>query len=347
MKNKIVNKMKKFLVTCDPGVEDIAKEEIAKKIKKARIENFFDFQGKLIVYCKSPKKLIKLHSIHHIIELKKVVGLKKVSLAEIYNTLKRVSIGELRKKKSFRITSYRYGRHNFTSMQIQDVAGRAIQEKYRKKVDLKNYDVNIRVDVIGDLCLIGLQHTKESLYKRFVKKFNHRAAIKSTLAYAMIRLANIKKGDILLDPMCGSGTIPLEAASLFKNRIKIIAGDINEKCILGSIENARLNKLDKYITFLKIDARKLEKFVKKVNKIVVNPPYGVKSGKKKNLKSLYRKFLCSVEKVLAKDGRLVVITLRANLFRNLINKNKAFKIVHERVVESGGLYPHMFVIEKI
>lgn len=341
--------MKRFLVTCDPGLEDIAEGEIKKKLK-AKVKRFFNFQGKLLVDLKSPKKLFTLHSLHHIIELKKTFFLRKKTLDELYEKIKRTDIDELEKAGSFRVTSKRFGQHSFTSVQIQDICGRALQEKYRKKVDLKNFDVNIRIDVVGNLCFVGIQHTKESLYKRFKKSFNHPAAIKSTIAYGMLCLAGIKKRDTLLDPMCGSGTIVLEAASLFKDKIKIIAGDINKEYVKGAEENARLNGLKKFIEFKRIDATKLEKYFEKadkIDKIVTNPPYGIKIGKRKNLRKLYRNFLVSASKILSDSGRMVVINLRAEMFRIAVIRTKLFKVVHERVVESGGLYPHIFVLEKI
>jgi len=336
----------KFLVTCDPGLEDIAEVEIKRKTKAA-VKRFFNFQGKLLVSCKNPKKLFTLHSIHHIIELKTTFELKEKNLENIYRIAKRVNLDDLAKAKTFRVTSKRFGEHNFTSIEIQSIVGKALQEKYGKSVDLKNFDINIRVDVIGTFGFIGIQHTKESLHKRFIKKFNHIASIKSTLAYGMLQLANIKKGEQLLDPMCGSGTTALEAASLFRDKIKIVAGDIEPKCVRGAKENAKANNLERFIQFKKIDATKLDKYIDKVDKIVTNPPYGVKVGKRQDLKWLYKKFLISANKVLSKSGRIVVVNLRADMFRNIILRTKLFKIVHERVVESGGLYPHIFVLEKI
>jgi len=334
--------MKKFLLTCDPGLEDICKKEIKERIK-SNAKPFFNFQGKLLAECKDAKKLFSLHSIHNIIELKKTFRVN--NLKELYNIAKHTRIKEMKSIESFRVTSKRFGEHNFTSMHVQDIVGKALQEKYNKKVSLKNFDLNIRVDIIGNFGFIGIQHTRESLYRRFKKIFNHIASIKSTIAYGMICLADIKKGETLLDPMCGSGTIPMEAASIFGKKIKIIAGDISERVVKGARKNAEINKLDN-IEFKRIDARKLDG-LSDIDKIITNPPYGVKIGKRENLKKLYYEFLLSAEKVLSDKGRIVVINLKADMFRTIIFKTKMFKIVHERVVESGGLYPHIFVLEKL
>ncbi len=333
-----------FLVTCDPGLEDIVEKEIKEKDKKAKVARFFNFQGKLLVNS-NIEKLQNMHSIHHIIKLIKVFHLKNTEPSEIKKELRKIEIQEMKEIDKFRVTSQRFGDHNFTSIDMQKVAGEVFLEKYKKRVDLENFDINIRFDLIGSLGIVGLQLTKDSLYKRFQKKFNHNAAIKSTIAYGMLMLSDIHNKETLLDPMCGSGTIPMEAASIFGNKIKIIAGDKNKKCIEGALENAKINFLDKYIEFKLLDATKLEKHFSNIDKIVTNPPYGVRLAKKANLKDFYKKFLLSASAVL--NSKMTIITLKANMFRNLIFLTKKYKIVHERVVESGGIYPHIFVLEKI
>jgi 23S rRNA G2445 N2-methylase RlmL len=340
--------MTKYLITCDPGLEDIAEKEIKENLSRVKIEKFFNFQGKLLVELKNDyQKLFNLHSIHHIIKLKEEFCLEKAGMEEIRKILEKVDVEELENAETFRVTSERYGLHDFTSIDMQKIAGEIFLKKYKKKVSLKNFDLNIRFDLIGNFGFVGIQLTRNPLYKRFKKVFNHPAAIKSTLAYGMIRLAEIKDGETLLDPMCGSGTVVLEAASLYKDKIKIYAGDIVKDFVEKAKENAKANNLEKFIEFKNLDATKLEKYFSSIDKLITNPPYGVRIAKKRNLRGFYRKFLESLSKVLSKEGRAVIINLKADMFRNIILRLKTFKIIHERVVESGGIFPHIFVLEKI
>ncbi|MFH8092699.1 MAG: THUMP domain-containing protein [Candidatus Aenigmatarchaeota archaeon] len=332
-----------FIVTCDPGLEDIAEKEIKEKDRKAKVERLLNFQGKLLVHSKA--NLFDLHSAHHIIKLIRTFSLKEANLEELKREVEKAEIEGIEAATTFRVTSQRFGNHLFTSVDMQRVAGEVIAKKYGKKVDLKNFDMNVRVDLIGSFGYVGIQLTRESLYKRYKKKFNHPAAIKSTIAYGMLRLADISKDETLLDPMCGSGTIPIEAASLYGGKVKIIAGDKSLKCVEGSMENAKMNFLDKFIDFRQLDALKLKEHVSQVDKIVTNPPYGVRIARKADLKTFYRKFLESASDVL--QHRMTIITLKADMFRSLVLFTRKYKIVHERVVEAGGIYPHIFVLEKI
>jgi len=339
--------MTRFLLTTNPGIEDIAKNEVKNKISPTRIYNFFNFPGKFVIETSDSNinKILKLHSIYHVIKL---LGSFEISkLDDIYNNLIAIDIEDIQNAESFRITSERFGEHDFTSMHVQKVAGQAVVDKYRKKVDLKGFDVNLRVDVIGKRCFVGVQLTKESLHKRFEKPFNHPASIKAPLAYAMLILSDIKKGNTLLDPFCGSGTIPIEAALVFGNTIKIHGSDKEEFFIKGARKNAEAAGVGNLIKFRVADARSINEVYKDIDRIVTNPPYGVRIGKDKTIKHTIHKFLLAASQSLNDDGRIVMINLRANSIRNIIYKTRKFTVVHERVVESGGLYPHIFVLEKI
>ena len=65
------------------------------------------------------------------------------------------------------------------------------------------------------------------------------------------------------------------------------------------------------------------------------------------MKFILRSFLDSAMKVLTERGRMVVMQLRASSFRRMIYRTRGYIIIEERVVESGGLFPHVFVMERI
>jgi len=130
--------------------------------------------------------------------------------------------------------------------------------------------------------------------------------------------------------------------------VKILGGDINPKFVKGTILNAKANLLSKYMKVVVLDATHLTSFFPQssVDKIITDLPYGVRM-KRRNLKELYMKFLGSSYEVLRSNGRIVALTLRANSFRSLALNAGGFKLVGERVIESGGLYPHVFILEKL
>ena len=337
----------KLILTTNPGIEDIVSLE-AEELLRAKSENFMGLPGRVLVKTGEGKLpyVFKMRSIYHVIKLVKVFPIRtsRVGLKDIYENLRKISLEELNSSQTFRITSERIGSHSFTSVEVQRFAGKAIVDRYSKKVDLKNFDVNIRCDVIGRRCVVGVQLTRDSLHKRYERPFNHPAAIKHPLAYALIRLAEVKDGDRVLDPFCGGGTIPIEIASIYDGKVKVVGSDINERYIEGAKLNASAAKVKRFIKFKVADARKLDKVFRKVDKIVTNPPYGVRMWWK-NMKRMYEEFLISASRIVRE--KIVVMNLRADSFRTIIFRTKKFYVSHERVVESGGLYPHIFVLEKL
>ncbi|MEM1557442.1 MAG: THUMP domain-containing protein [Thermoproteota archaeon] len=341
----------KLLFTTNPGIEDIAIREVEETLG-ARASIFHNLPGKLIAEIdeKELNRVFSLRSIYHAVKHISTleVRIDDEGLLDIYRGLKEIEIEDLEKAKTFRVTGQRTGEHSFTSVQIQKYAGQAILEKYGKKVDLENFDVNIVCDVVGSKCYVGVQLTREPLHKRFERPFNHPAAIKAPLAYGMLKIAEMKNGNVMLDPFCGGGTILIEAAQVWDGRITILGSDINSRFLEGAKMNIKAAGVEEYVSLKIADARRLDEFYDfKVDKIVTNPPYGVRLGRERNLKELYLEFLNSASKIMKPDGRIVIINLKATAFRSVVFKTKKFKLVHERVVETGGLYPHIFVLEKI
>jgi 23S rRNA G2445 N2-methylase RlmL len=342
----------KVLLTTNPGMEDIVREEV-REVLGLEANIFQNLPGKLVVESdeKSIWKAFSLRSIYHVVKYVASFEIRKNTegLMDIYNELKGIEIDDLVNSNTFRVTSQRIGEHAFTSIQVQKYAGQALVEKYGKKVSLENFDVNVVCDVVGSKCYVGVQLTKDSLHKRFKRPFNHPAAIKAPLAYGMLKMAKVEDGDVLLDPFCGGGTIVIEAAQVWNGRIMILGSDINNRFLEGARKNAEAAGVEKHVSLRIADARKLDESYGNivVDKIVTNPPYGVRMGREKNLRRLYLDFLNSAYKIMNPDGKIVIISLKATAFRSMVFKTKSFKLVQERVVETGGLYPHVFVLEKI
>ncbi len=341
----------KLILTTNPGIEDIAMREVEETLG-ARAFIFHNLPGKLTAEIdeKELDRVFSLRSIYHAVKHISTLEVRTDDggLLDIYRGLKNVEIEDLENAKTFRVTSQRIGEHSFTSVQVQKYAGQAILEKYGKKVDLENFDVNVVCDIVGSKCYVGVQLTRESLHKRFERPFNHPAAIKAPLAYGMLKIAEVKDGDVMLDPFCGGGTILIEAAQIWDGRIMILGSDINSRFLEGAMMNIKAAGVEEHVSLKIADARRLDEFYDaKVDKIVTNPPYGVRLGREKNLKKLYLEFLNSASKIMKPEGRIVIINLKATAFRSIVFKTRKFKLVHERVVETGGLYPHIFVLEKI
>lgn len=218
----------------------------------------------------------------------------------------------------------------FSPSDIQSVMKKAMVERLKEvyRVDWFQEDgapFPFRVFLMKDEVTVALDTTGESLHKRGYRKLTAKAPIAENLAASLIMLTPWKGDRILIDPFCGSGTFPIEAAMMaaciapgmnreftaekwnhliaakewydavdeareqinLKIDTDIQGYDIDEKMVAIARENARLAGVDSLIHFQKRGIDQLS-HSKKYGFIITNPPYGERIEEKKNLPALYR-----------------------------------------------------------
>jgi len=290
------------------------------------------------------------------------------TLEDLYRIVRDVDFSFIKPNQSFAIRSSRYGVHEFTSLDVGKVCGQAVIDSYmeakgvRLKVNLDDPDVILRVDVINDEVYVGLDTTGDrALHRRGYRVYKHPAPLNPSIASALVILSGWRCDEILVDPMCGSGTILIESAMMCRNiphkfrefqfeRIWDVSVDVVENNVdlyligiekfLKHLRGARLNSevagvLDT-IEYVRGDATML--CLKDVDVIVTNPPYGLRVARKGLIENLYRGFLKSAEVA----DRIVVITAEYRLFRE-IALNLGYE-VEERYVKYGGLDTKVFIL---
>ena len=183
----------------------------------------------------------------------------------------------------------------------------------------------IRVFLMKDEVTVGLDSTGESLHKRGYRKLTAKAPIAENLAAGLIMLTPWNGSRILVDPFCGSGTIPIEAAMMAANMAPgmnrdftaqswehIVAKrlwydtvdeareqvdlqvdtdiqgyDLDEEMVRIARENAKLAGVDGLIHFQRRDVSQLS-HPKKYGFLITNPPYGERLQEKEEMPALYR-----------------------------------------------------------
>lgn len=218
----------------------------------------------------------------------------------------------------------------FSPSDIQSIMKKAMVDKLKGIYHVNWFEESgesfpVRVFLLKDEVTVGLDTTGESLHKRGYRKLTAKAPIAENLAAAMIMLTPWNKDRILIDPFCGSGTIPIEAAmiaagiapgmnrsftaqtwghivgsSLWNDTLEeaselvdlnietdIQGYDLDDDMVSISRENARLAGVDKLIHFQTRGVDQLS-HSKKYGFIITNPPYGERLEEKSALPALYR-----------------------------------------------------------
>lgn len=217
----------------------------------------------------------------------------------------------------------------FSSSDIQSIVKKAIVERLKVKYAVNWFEEDgnsypIRVSLMKDVVTISLDTSGDSLHKRGYRPAAGKAPISETLAAALIMLTPWKSYRILIDPFCGSGTFPIEAAMIGANiapgmnreftaeawkhllpmkgwydavteandlirndvEMRIQGYDIDGEVIKVAMANAREAGVDHLIHFQQRPVSEL-RHPKKYGFVITNPPYGERLEEKEALPALY------------------------------------------------------------
>ena len=218
----------------------------------------------------------------------------------------------------------------FSPSDIQSIMKKAMVERMREHWGISWFPETgasfpLRVFLFKDVVTVGIDTSGESLHKRGYRTLTSKAPITETLAAALLLLTPWKKDRILVDPFCGSGTFPIEAAMIAANiapgmertflaeswkdliprkpwyeaseealelvdksaETDIQGYDIDGDIIKSARANAQAAGVDHMIHFQQRPVSALS-HPKKYGFIISNPPYGERLEEKKNLPALYR-----------------------------------------------------------
>ncbi len=218
----------------------------------------------------------------------------------------------------------------FSVSDCQSIVKKAVVEKLKVKYKTDWFEetgaeYKIQVGLLKDMATLTIDTTGPGLHKRGYRRTSVEAPLKETLAAALIDVSYWKKDRILLDPTCGSGTIPIEAALIGKNiapgltrnfvseqwsnvidkavwkeakasayakinvdaQLDLRGSDIDPKAIDIARQNAIKAGVDDCITF---EVKPFEKVTLPgdYGVSIINPPYGQRIGEYEEVKYLYK-----------------------------------------------------------
>lgn len=211
----------------------------------------------------------------------------------------------------------------------QSIVKKAIVEKLKEfySVDIfeeSGAEYKVKATILKDRVTLTVDTSGAGLHKRGYRQADVAAPIKETLAAAMVQLSFWREGRIMVDPCCGSGTIPIEAAMIGKNiapglnrhfacedwemidkllwkeekkaafeamnydaELRIYGFDISKSAVAAARENAEAAGVDDSIIFGRADVSSLSPMG--ANGIIItNPPYGERIGEREQIEDIYK-----------------------------------------------------------
>ncbi len=298
-------------------------------------------------------KILYANPVYHrcllLLELSRIPKGREALDAIYYVVRDSCVIDVILRKGTFGVKSTRRGNHPFTSQEVASYAGAAVidgcrlRRGFRPLVDLDDPQVQVVADVCGQFFFLGIELVGERcMHRRGWRVYEHPASLKSTIANALLMLAGFGSGESLWDPMCGGGTIPIEAAhrcmglppayfrkrdfaflraGLFSERLweevtcgvdaeirwdanfRIFASDASFRHLEGALRNAENALIKDKILF---EVATVSCFSKKdeVDVVVTNPPYGIRMGGPKKARKALEELM---QTFLVSSARVLVV----------------------------------------
>ena len=325
--------MRKFelIAPCHFGLESVLKKEILdlgyeiKAVDDGRVSFLADSDG--IVRANMNLRTAERVMIN-------AATFKATTFDELFEGVKAVKWEEyLPKNAKFWVTKASSVKSKlFSPSDIQSIVKRAMVARLSEYYGIKWFPEDgasypLRVFIKKDIVTLGIDTTGESLHKRGYRKLVSKAPIAENLAAALLMLTPWKADRILIDPFCGSGTIPIEAAMIAANiapglereftceswinlidkklwyenseeardlidlsvNTDIQGYDIDGQIVAAARENAKRAGVEKLIHLQQREVKNLS-HPKKYGFILTNPPYGERLEDKESIRHIYGEF---------------------------------------------------------
>ncbi|WMJ78675.1 MULTISPECIES: THUMP domain-containing class I SAM-dependent RNA methyltransferase [unclassified Sedimentibacter] len=226
------------------------------------------------------------------------------------------------------VKSKLYSTPDCQSIVKKAVSKKLCQEYGREWMPETGAEFTIQISIHKDVATLTIDTTgaREGLFKRGYREKSTMAPLKETMAAALVKLSYWNKDRVLYDPMCGSGTIAIEAAMIGRNiapglnrkfasqgwpvvkeeywknakvearrkidldsDIKIFASDISKKAIEIAKENAIEAGVDDCIDFFVKDVTRIREPMCPNGILITNPPYGERIGETEEIHKIHKK----------------------------------------------------------
>ncbi|XP_078728467.1 tRNA (guanine(6)-N(2))-methyltransferase THUMP3 isoform X2 [Lampetra fluviatilis] len=253
----------------------------------------------------------------------------------------------------FRVTCNRAGDgHNFTSM---EAALTVVCEhpSVSRLVDEPGRWLQVLVNIHDQEMCVGIALTEESLHRRNITHFGP-TTLRSTLAYGMLRLCSPQPGDIIIDPMCGTGAIPVECGMEWPRSFHI-GGDsfpmatnrsVNNVNHLNSKRNSGGRSLP--VDIVQWDVCRLPLKTASMDACVTDMPFGKRMGSRRRNWDLYPACLLELARVCRPGtGRAALLTQdKKCMSKVLMQMGHLWRKANTVWVNVGGLHAGVFLLRR-
>ncbi len=351
-----------------PGVEEIAWLEIRDRLKNATFRRYlfakeqngivvFDYPGPAadlltlrttedvfmqIAYHDELTRLRRdLRGIHELIATSEPFG----RAVNDYLRVRRFSA-----PPSYRVISRQYGKFEYSRKDLTATVWRSLKQRYPRWTPVADdAQVEFWANLLGSTFLLGARLTDRTMRHRFERRVELPAALRPSVAAAMVFLTNPRADDVFLDPMAGSGTILYERmqAGPFGH---LLGGDIEPERVDAARKNLRGSRKkpaagSNQPDIRQWDARQLPLEDASVDKVATNLPFGKQLRGAQTPAKLYPPVLAELQRVVRPGGRIVLLTSEFDLIKEEVRKLPRLTITTGYSVAVLGVWGRIYIID--
>lgn len=355
--------MTDFYAQTMPGVAEIAWLEIRDRLAGAKFQQylFAKEQNGIVAftYTGSPGDLLTLRTAEDVFMLalhRPHLSRTRHDLAEIRQLVEQseefgrvvnhfLRFLQFHQPPTYRVISRKYGEHPYRRKDMEQVVLQGLDRRYpRWTLVPDGGQVEVWVNLLGSDLLIGLRLSDRNMRHRHTKRVDLPASLRPSVAAAMVYLSQPKPDEVVVDPMCGSGTILLERQAV--GACHLVGGDILADRVRATAQNVAPGRqaVSPRPLLLHWSADRLPFANETVDKIVTNLPFGQQI--QANLPRLYPAFFAEVARVLRRDGRVIVLSAEFDLVKESVRRQPSLQILTGYSIAVLGRWGRIYIIEK-
>jgi len=217
------------------------------------------------------------------------------------------------------------------------------------------FDVEVFVGVRNDLFYVGLniscEHHSQLKDKYSILSKRNRTelgitTLNNAVAYGMCTLVEALPGQMIVDPMAGVGTIPIEGSLLCPNTLWI-AGDLWGDDVIKMTRNIQDHAKYGNVIHVHWDAQCVPLKNESVDGIVCDLPFGHKHGNFKLNAKLYPKMMKEFARITKIGAKVVLLTMEKGILRRIISESPVWKVASTYTADVGGFEADLVVLTKV
>ena len=228
-------------------------------------------------------------------------------------------------KPTYRLVTQMSGTHGYRRVDAGKALAQGLSGIFPAswKPAEENAAVEVWLTIRGATAVCGLRLSDRTMRHRTYKVEHQPASLRPTIAAAMVRLAGASPGDVVLDPMCGAGTILAEQIELSKmrkaGRVEVWGGDREMSMLRAAASN--LHRVGPAL-LANWDTARLPLPSESVDRIVCNPPFGKQLSSIDEIGPLYRAAVREFNRVLRPGGRAVLLVSESDALRDAVGPHR-------------------------